>query len=248
MVGSKARPLLKECTDIRGITQNTAYTMKTLTGKISALVVSLALGLALAGSPAQAQIGVAGGYNLDLINNPSFSGSATNSLESTGGFNVGLFYNFPLGDRLSIRPGVFWQQSQFEWQLDGVGFSPLEEDLRVVRIPFDVRYRFPMEGMTPYVTVGPGINFVQTNQHDLRLVLSRQEEGSTTFVGINLGAGVEIPVSSLGLSLQPEVRYGQALSGFVEESYTIRTVEYEADDSVSINNLSFRLGISLLSI
>jgi len=222
--------------------------MKTLIGKISALVVSIALGLALAGPPAQAQFGVSGGYNLDLINNPDFSGSATNSLESTGGFNIGLFYNFPLGDRLSIRPGVFWQQSQFEWQLDGVNFSPLEEDLRVVRIPFDVRYRVPMEGMTPFVTVGPGFNFVQTNQQDLRLVMSGQEEGSTFFLGVNVGAGIEIPLTNLGLSLQPEIRYGQALSGFVEEQYTIRTVEYQADDSISINNLSFRLGISLLSI
>jgi opacity protein-like surface antigen len=228
--------------------QNSANAMKTLVGKISTLVVSIFLGLTLAGTPTQAQLGVAGGYNLDMISNPSFSSSATNSLESTGGFNVGLFYNFPIGDRLSIRPGIFLQQSSFEWKLDGVKFSPLEEDLRMVRIPFDVRYRFPMESMTPYVTAGPGFNFVQTNQHDLRLVLSGQEEGSTSFLGVNVGAGIEIPVSRLGLSLQPEIRYGQALSGFVEEQYTIRTVEYEAEDSVSINNLSFRLGISLLSI
>lgn len=222
--------------------------MKTLVGKLSTLVLTIALGLALAGTPAKAQLGVAGGYNLDMISNPGFSSSTTNSFESTGGFNIGLFYNFPLGDRLSIRPGVFLQQSSFEWKLDGVKFSPLEEDLRVVRIPFDVRYRIPMGGMTPYVTAGPGVNFVQTNQHDLRMVLSGQESGSTVFASVNVGVGLELPVPSLGLSLQPELRYGQALSGFVEESYTIRTVEYEAEDSLSINNLSFRLGISLLSI
>lgn len=222
--------------------------MKTLLEKVSILVVSAFVVLALTGSPAQAQLGVAGGYNLDMISNPSFSSSAANSLESTGGFNFGLYYNFPLGDRLSIRPGVYLQQSGFEWQLDEVEFSPLEEDLRVLRVPIDVQYRFPMESMTPYVVAGPGFNFVQTNQQDLRLVLSGQQEGSTSFLGINLGAGLEIPVQGLGLSLQPEIRYGQALSGFVQESYVIRTVEYEADDSVSINNLSFRLGISFLSI
>lgn len=222
--------------------------MKTMVEKISTLVLAIVLGFALAGTPAQAQLGVAGGYNLDLLNNPSFSSSATNSFESTGGFNIGLFYNFPLGDRLSIRPGIFLQQSSFKWRLDGVKFSPLEKDLRVVRIPFDVRYRIPMNGVTPYVVAGPGVNYVQTNQHDLRLVLSGQEEGSTVFLGVNVGAGIEVPVPSLGLSLQPEVRYGQALSGFVKESYTVRTVEYEAEDSLSMNNLSFRLGISLLSI
>lgn len=67
-------------------------------------------------------------------------------------------------------------------------------------------------------------------------------------MSVNVGVGLELPVPSLGLSLQPELRYGQAMSGFVEESYTVRTVEYDADDSLSINNLSFRLGISLLSI
>lgn len=211
--------------------------------------VSLFLGLVMVASPAQAQLGAAAGYNLDMFSSPSFSSNASNSFESGGGFSAGLYYNFPLGERLAVRPGLFVQQSSFEWQIEGnEPWGAIEDDLRVASIPIDVRYRFSVDQFTPYVLAGPGFNFVHTDQPDLRHVMSGQQTGSTHFVGLNVGAGIEIPVATLGLSLQPEIRYSHALGGFVQEDYIVRSVEYAADGSQRLNNLSFRLGISFLSI
>lgn len=211
--------------------------------------VSLFLGLAMVASPAQAQFGATAGYNLDMFNNPSFSSSATNSFESGGSFGAGIYYNFPLGERLALRPGLFVQQSSFEWHIeDNEPWGAIEDDLRVASIPIDVRYRLPMDQFTPYVLAGPGFNFAHTDQPDLRHVMSGQQSGSTHFVDVNVGVGIEIPVAALGLSLQPELRYSHALSGFLQENYTVRTVEYAADSSQRLNNLGFRLGISFLSV
>ncbi|NBB73832.1 MAG: outer membrane beta-barrel protein [Bacteroidetes bacterium] len=196
-------------------------------------------------SPAQAQMGFSAGYGFNILNQPSFEG-ATNEFDGNGGFNVGLFYNFPMG-RVALQPGLSLRQSSLDWQLDEVNFSPLQGQIRVVEIPVDVRYRFPGEAFTPYVAAGPGFNFVHTAQHDMRLALDRPQ-GTTYFTSVNLGAGVEVPLEGLGMMLLPELRYSQALSGFLRESYMIRTVPFEADSSVRMSSLTLRLGIRFLTI
>lgn len=201
---------------------------------------------ALIAPPAQAQMGFSAGYGLNIMNQPGFSSSAANELEGTGGFDFGLFYNFPIG-RVAVKPGLFMRQTSFDWNLDEVNLSPLQGQIRVVEIPIDLRYRFPGEQFTPYVAAGPGFNFVHTAQHDLRIALDRPK-GTTYFTSVNLGAGIEIPFQQLGVALLPELRYSQALSGFLKESYIIRTVPYEADAAVRMSSLTLRLGIRFLSI
>ena len=220
--------------------------MWALVKKSIAAIIPLFIVVALVASPARAQLGVAAGYGLNMLNQPSFSSSAQNSFESTGGVNVGMFYNLPFG-RVALRPGLFLRQSSFEWQLDEVNLSPLESKIRTAEIPIDLRYHFPMAWTSPYVVAGPALNFVHTDQPDLRQVLD-SPEGSTSFMSINVGAGIEIPLAQLGLRLLPEVRYSHALSGFIEDEYIVRTVAFDPDGAQRINNLTFRLGISFLSI
>lgn len=220
--------------------------MSALAKKSFLTVLSLCMALALMAAPAQAQFGAAAGYGINVLNEPSFSGGAQNTFESTGGLSVGLFYNFPLG-RVAVRPGLFLHQSSFEWHLDGVNFSPLESKIRVAEIPVDVLYRFPMERFSPFVMAGPGFNFAQTDQPDLRQVMD-SPKGTTFFTSVNVGAGVELPLARLGLKLLPEVRYRYALSGFLQEDYVVRTVAFDADSAQRMSSLTFRLGISFLSI
>lgn len=220
--------------------------MSALLKKAFLTILPLFIGMALVAPPAEAQLGVAAGYGLNVLNQPSFSSSAENSFESTGGINVGIFYNFPLG-RVAIQPGLFLRQSSFDWELDGVNFSPLQDKIRVAEIPLDVRYRFPSAQFTPYVVAGPGFNFIHTAHHDLRIALDRPK-GTTYYTSINVGAGVELPLEQWGMMLLPELRYSHGLSGFLKEDYTIRTVPFNADGSVRMSNLTLRLGIRFLSI
>lgn len=222
--------------------------MTTFTKK-GILIIPLLLGIALAASPARAQLGVAAGYGLNLLNEPSFSSSAQNTFEGTGGFSGGLFYGVPLG-RVTLRPGVFLQQSSFDWTFDQVvfsQFSPLETVVRTVEIPLDVLFHFPLARISPYVIAGPAFNFLHTDQPDLRQALDN-DEGSTNFPSVNVGAGIEVRAPGLGLRLLPEIRYSHALSGFLEEEYIVRTEQFTADGSPRFSSLTFRLGISFLSI
>ena len=47
-----------------------------------------------------------------------------------------------------------------------------------------------------------------------------------------------------GLALEPELRYSQALGGFMEEDHIVRTISYNGDKERSLSTLTVRLAIS----
>ena len=204
-------------------------------------VIPLFFGLALASQPAQAQIGFAAGYGIHVLNKPDFSSTATNTFDSPGGINVGMFYDFRFNN-VTFRPGIFFRQGDFDWELDGVSFSPLQSTIRLAEFPIDFLYHFRTPSISPYVAIGPSFNFLHTSQPDLRQNLD-MPEGTTFFMGIDLGVGLEFSPAGMGLILFPEIRYNYALSGFIKEEYIVRTVPF-ASDAQRISSLTFRLGIS----
>ena len=213
---------------------------------VTLAIAPVLLALFLMATPAKAQLGVSVGYGMNMMSNPSFSGPES-TVESTGGLNYGIFYNFPIG-RIDIQPGVFIQQSSYEWHLDEVElFSPIESDFRVADIPIDIRYRFQGNLIKPFIVAGPEFNFVHTNRPEMRDILAKSA-GSTHYYALNVGAGLKWDFPSLGLTLHPQLRYSQALGGFLEEDYVVRTVSYDGDGQLSMSNLTFRLGISFLTI
>ncbi len=207
----------------------------------------LILVLALVSPPATAQIGFVGGYGVNLFSQPSFSSSANGEFDTQGSFNLGLFYDFRLG-RVTVRPGLFLRQVNFDWRLSGLdaAFNPISEDLRVAEFPIDFLIHFPTPSINPYVVIGPSFNFLHTDQPDLRQSLDR-EKGSTNFTSLTLGAGLELAPAGWRVVLFPEIRYSLALSGFMNEEYIVRTVTYMTDSSEKISTLTFRLAISLPS-
>lgn len=220
--------------------------LRALASKALAAAVPVLLLLFLVGSPAKAQLGVSAGYGANVISEPSFQGQG-NSLESSGGINVGLFYNFPIG-RIDVRPGMFIQQNHFDWHLDGVEvFSPIESSFRLAGLPVDLRYRFPGNFIHPFILLGPEFNFVHTNRPELREVLDAPT-GTAYFTSINVGAGVQWELPGLGLALHPQIRYRQALSGFMQEDYVVRSVSYNGDSQLSLSNLLLRVDISFMTI
>ncbi|MEZ4699069.1 MAG: outer membrane beta-barrel protein [Rhodothermales bacterium] len=196
--------------------------------------------------PAKAQIGFAGGYALNMANSPSFTSSASNSFEPSGGFNLGMFYDFRFG-KVTFRPGAFVRQADFDWEIEGLSaaLNPLKSSIRVAEFPLDFLIHFRMETLSPYVVLGPSFNFLHTDQPDLRQTLDNPK-GSTSFASFNIGAGLEFQPEGWGLVFFPEIRYGLALSGFMDEDYIVRTIAFSSDQQ-RISNLVLRLGISLPS-
>ena len=201
----------------------------------------------LTATSAKAQIGFVAGYGANLLSSPSFSSSASGEFETEGSLNLGVFYDFRLG-RVTVRPGLFIRQVNFDWKLSGLEapFNPISEDLRVAEFPIDFLIHFPTQSVDPYLVVGPSFNFVHTDQPDLRQSLDR-EQGSTNFTSFTIGAGLQLAPDGWGIVLFPEIRYSLALSGFLSEEYIVRTVTYSTDSAEKISNLSFRIAISLPS-
>lgn len=215
--------------------------------KKALLVIPLLVGLVFASTPAKAQIGFATGYAANIASDPGFSSSAQNSFDPSGSFSFGMFYDFRFG-AVTLRPGIFIRQSDFDWELDGINpnLNPLKSSLRVAEFPIDLLYHFRSSSFSPYVVVGPSFNFLHTDQPDMRQILDNPK-GSTNFASFTIGAGLEVRPPGWGIILLPEIRYGFALSGFLEEDYIVRTVSYAANDAQRLSNLVVRLGITLPS-
>ncbi len=196
--------------------------------------------------PARGQIGLVGGYALNMANEPSFSSASSNTFEPSGGFNLGMFYDFRFS-LVTFRPGIFIRQADFDWEIEGISeaLNPLQSSIRVAEFPLDFLIHFRSETISPYVVVGPSFSFIHTDQPDLRQTLDNPQ-GSTSFASLNVGAGLEFAPKGWGLVFFPEIRYGYALSGFMDEEYIVRTVDF-ASDQQRLSNLVVRLGISLPS-
>ncbi len=211
----------------------------------SFVLISLFVFLTGVSSTAQAQIGFAAGYGLPVLSSPSFSSSAQNTFEGTGGINVGMFYDFRFG-KVDLRPGLFFRQGNFEWMSPSwkPEENPIPSTLRVAEIPIDVLYHIRMASFSPYVVAGPVFSFLHTDQQDVRISLDNPT-GSTSFMGITLGAGIEL--NALGLLLFPEIRYTHALSAFLKQDYIVRSVPFATESGQRLSSLTVRLGIALSS-
>ena len=210
-------------------------------------IIPLVAGLALISAPAaKAQIGFAGGFSANLASEPSFTSTNKTTFDAKGSFNFGMFYNFRIG-AITLRPGLFISQADFDWELEGISnplLSPVQNSIRMASFPIDLLYHFNAGSISPYIVLGPSFNFIHTDQPDLRQTFDKPK-GSTNFASFTLGAGLEIQPDGWGVILLPEVRYGIALSGFLKEDYIVRTVSYASDSAVKMSTFVVRLGITL---
>ena len=195
---------------------------------------SLAFLLALATAvmtPAQAQVGIAGGLNFNQLDDISTT-SANANLDSNTGYHIGVFYDLGLGP-IAIRPGIFYRE------VGTYEFSDLQEniELNAIEVPIDVRWRIlPLPLVKPYVLAGPVLTFPQSNTDDF---------DGTEGVNLNadIGAGVEITLPGVGFTLMPELRYGIATSSLLEDSFEVSGVEVNPQDDPRLNSIMLRLNV-----
>jgi hypothetical protein len=199
------------------------------------LALLLAASLTLAPS-AHAQIGIGGGLNFNQLDDISAT-NANATYESSTGYHVGVFYDLGLGP-IAIRPGVMYRQlGTYEFgDIPGVEGEEVDIELNAVEVPIDVRWRvLPLPLVKPYVLAGPVLTFPQ----------SSEDFGSTKSVNLNadIGAGVEITLPGVGLTLMPELRYGIATGSILEDEFEIGGVEVDPQDNPRLNAIMLRLNV-----
>lgn len=195
---------------------------------------SLAFLLALATAvmtPAQAQVGIAGGLNFNQLDAISAT-SANANLDNSTGYHIGVFYDLGLGP-IAVRPGIFYRE------VGTYEFSDLQQDidLNAIEIPVDLRWRvLPLPLVKPYLLAGPVLTFPQSNTEGF-------EGTESVNLNADIGAGVEITLPGVGFTLMPELRYGIATSSFLEDDFEVGGVEVNPQDNPRLNAIMLRLNV-----
>lgn len=214
-----------------------------------ALLVATTFALALPAREAEAQIrfGVAAGLNYTDIDNVDF-GSTSAVYDSRQGYHIGLIADIPLGP-VGIRPGIFYMDAGKIFK-DGLKdfideAVPQEEqvafnddfNVRYVTFPIDVRYRFGLALVRPYIFVGPEFRFrTETDVPD-----EINDNIKSFGVAGNFGAGVE--VNLMGVTLLPEFRMAFDTSSIIDKNIQVGDFEFVADEAHQLRSVMLRLGV-----
>ncbi len=209
--------------------------MKTIRLASLSMVILLAAWWA---QPAQAQLGVAAGLNYDQFSDIQFNDREA-TFDNASGYHVGIFYDLAVGP-LALRPGLFFRNiSDIEYDFGFSGLGQRETfDLSLIEIPVDVRFRFAAPIIKPYAFAGPVFSFASTNDDNF------QDNLENLFVSANIGAGIELAVPVLGISILPEIRYAFGITRYLKEEVQIGNATITAEDTEKLNTLMLRLGIA----
>lgn len=171
------------------------------------VVVAVAL-FGFSTAPAQAQLGVAAGLDFDSLSDIETSTNNNATVENATGYHLGVVYELGLGP-LNIRPGLLYRK------VGSYEFPDSRSDVTAWQVPVDLRFSFlPVPFVQPYLLGGPNAVFPRADGD----FGEEMEDISYTF---NIGAGADISLPGLGLTLQPELRYEFGATDYVSEEFEI---------------------------
>lgn len=195
------------------------------------------LALALAAPTARAQgLGITGGGNFAELSDID-TGDRQATFDNVSGWHIGLWLDVPLGP-VALRPGIRYMGAGelFEdARVDDVPGAFQEASVDLLEIPIDVRFRFGLPLIAPYVMAGPVLRFPAGDDDEERF-------RAFSLAG---GAGVGLEVGLGGLRLYPELKYTFGITRFTEESYELGGVTISPDEDQRLNAVMLSIGIGL---
>ncbi len=228
--------------------------MKTLVHAALLLLFSVGF-MVLESVPAEAQIRMGAAAGLNFTSMGDLTGSANGSVANTAydrrsGWHVGIFVDMAAGF-VALRPGLYYMVvgPLFEGGVPLGGSSggmqpppsssaePDDFDLVYLTIPVDLRLRFNLPVVKPYVFAGPEFRLLQDAEIGTGF---RDNLKSFSYAG-NVGFGAEVGL--LGLRLMPELRYAFDISGITGEEIDFRGVTFVADEEHKTRAVMLRVGI-----
>lgn len=180
-------------------------------------------------------LGLSVGANFNELSDID-TGDREATFDNATGWHVHLWYDLPVGP-VALRPGIRYMDAG-EVLKGETDLGDLDEDatLSVIEVPVDVRFRFTMPLITPYVMVGPVLRFPTSSDDDGDRFKSFSLAGGA-------GLGVELGLGSL--RLYPELKYTFGITRFTEDEYELGGITIEPDESQRLNAIMLSLGIGL---
>lgn len=139
---------------------------------------------------------------------------------SRTGLSLGVFFEYPLIARLSVRPGVEYVQKGAEITVrettydypHGLGTRDIKDRIDYLSIPVLASIGFPVGGGATYILAGPRLDFKVSS--DMELLVDA--DFKSTVFGLTFGLGHELPVKNLGLAFA-EFNYHHDLGNAYEQ-------------------------------
>lgn len=202
------------------------------------LLITLTLLLAHS-QPAQAQLGIAGGYNANSFKDINLTSIPPLSLDfdQGSGYHIGLFYQINLAI-VAIQPGIFFSKvNGIESDIFG---NKTQIEMEMIEVPVDVRIRLPLPVVKPYILAAPVLLFPSSKFENIDTLLENQSWRG------DVGLGVEIKLG--GLHLYPEARYGFGLSRMFIPEFAVDDDGQEIPATITgggeMSGVMIRLGIA----
>lgn len=179
-------------------------------------------------------LGISGGANFSELSDID-TGDRQATFDNASGWHVHLWFDLPIGP-IALRPGVRYMDAGDLFEdatVEGGGSIVDDETYTLIEIPLDVRFRFGLPLVSPYVMAGPVLRFPSDSGD------------SDRFESFNLagGAGVGLELGLGGLALYPELKYTFGITRFTNESYEFGGVTISPDEDQTLNAVMLSVGI-----
>ena len=186
---------------------------------------------------AMAQIGFSAGYNFNRLSDINLDNRGESSFENAAGWHAELWFDMEVGS-LALRPGLRYMAagSIFEFANDANPSLRDNFNINLFEIPIDLRFRFNMEILTPFITVGPVLRFPSGARDEI-------DGMNNVSIGGGFGFGIEL---DFGLFMvYPEMKYTFGLSKFTADEFQIADIPFSTTDNQLLNGVMLRIGIGL---
>lgn len=209
-----------------------------LTAALTALLL-----MAMAATPelTHAQLGVSGGLNFNQMGDINAENVQAN-FESATGYHVGVFYDAALGP-IALRPGVMYRRvGEYRFpEVNVPGDIDLPDeasfDMSQIEVPIDLRWRvLPLPLVKPYLLASPVLTFPRAEGELSDGVRSAN-------LTADIGAGAEVRLPGLGLTLMPELRYGIGTTPFLKDEFDIGGATIRTQEEPRLNAVMLRLNV-----
>lgn len=201
----------------------------------STLLVVVLLGAAAL--PAQAQLGITGGFNFASLDDIETTTNNNGTLENASGYHIGVVYELELG-QLAFRPGVRYRRiGEVTFSDQALPGGERQSEISAWEVPVDIRLSIlPIPLLNPYVLAGPLATFPRGEDQDFD---DAMEEVSYS---LNVGAGANISLGSR-LTLQPELSYEFGATRVFEDEFEIGDATFNPREGPAFDAFSLRLHV-----
>ncbi len=213
--------------------------MKTMKNLLAA-----ALMMSFVGLYSQTSVGIKIGYSNSNMNINLPMESLSSNTDAFSGFTAGVTSEIGLGHGLSLAPELHYTQRGSIWKPGfNVDLGPIDipvgltitNKINYLDLPVLMRYKLDAGPMSLYFDGGLAMNYalnasvseevnIIINQH---IATQNLNLGSNSYnrIGVAgvIGAGIEYPLSTTGLSLSLDARYNHAFNNFLDVSEMVDT-------------------------